>query len=91
MKSFKWVAADSLQWRMRPSTSYVRFFEQATLHRKAERCYNEIGAPETKIKGILNILVLTPRAKISDPVLGLVVITPPKIYSTLLSKFVKSF
>lgn len=58
---------------------------------KAERCYNEIGAPETKIKGILNILVLTPRAKISDPVLGLVVITPPRIHSTLLSEFVKFF
>ena len=37
---------------------------------------NEIGAPETKIKRIVYILVLTPRAKISDPVLGQVLIAP---------------
>ena len=37
---------------------------------------NEIGAPETKISRIVNILVLTPRAKISDPVLGQVLIAP---------------
>ncbi len=72
-------------------TSYGPFYESITSYEKAERCYNEIGAPETKIKGILNILVLTPRAKISDPVLGLIVIAPPPVDSPLLTKFVKSF
>jgi len=58
-------------------------------------CHNEIGAPANEIMRIFEILVLTPRAEISAPVLGPVITTlrfkSNIVFGICQTKFAKTF